>query len=108
MSDDILDLDDRIVDQHARDEAARAVRVTLDQLGPAIAIEMASAAVPLAGDIATDSSLGTAVAGRYVAYIAAHAADHATPESRLPPGSTGFSEERRRQADELARALEVY
>ena len=44
--------------EHARDEAARAVRVTLEQLGPAIAIEMASAAVPLAGDIATDVAGG--------------------------------------------------
>jgi hypothetical protein len=59
-----------------------------------------------AGDIAADSSLAPAVASRYVAYIAAHAADEATPESRLPPGSTGFSEERRRQADQLARALD--
>jgi hypothetical protein len=58
-----------------------------------------------AGGIAADSSLGPAVASRYVAYISAHAADEATPESRLPPGSTGFSEERRRQADQLARAL---
>ena len=44
--------------EHVRDEAARAVRVTLDQLGPAIAIEMAAAAVPLAGDIATDVAGG--------------------------------------------------
>ena len=60
---------------------------------------------PTRATSSSDPSLGTAVAGRYIAYIAAHAADHATPERRLPPGSTGFSEERRRQADELARAL---
>jgi hypothetical protein len=59
-----------------------------------------------AGEIAAAPSTGTATACRYIAYIAAHAADHATPERRLPPGATGFSEERRRQADELARVLE--
>ncbi len=36
----------------ARDEAAAAVRETLEDLGPAVTIEIASAAVPAAGDIA--------------------------------------------------------
>lgn len=36
----------------ARDEAATAVRETLEELGPAVTIEIASAAVPAAGDIA--------------------------------------------------------
>jgi len=36
----------------ARDEAATAVRATLEDLGPAVTIEIASAAVPAAGDIA--------------------------------------------------------
>src|SRR5262249_45429955 len=52
-------------------------------------------------EISANPSLGIVGGARYVAYITAHAADHATPEDRLPPGSTGFSEERRRQADEL-------
>ncbi len=88
-------------------EAARAAR-RLAARDPATRTAAAARLLVLladAGDIAADSSLGPAVAGRYVAYIAAHAADQATQESRLPPGSTGFSEERRRQADELARAL---
>jgi hypothetical protein len=38
--------------EQARDEAGRAVRATLERLGPAIAVEFASAAVPAAGDIA--------------------------------------------------------
>jgi hypothetical protein len=38
--------------EQARDEAVRAVRATLERLGPAIAVELASAAVPAAGDIA--------------------------------------------------------
>lgn len=58
-----------------------------------------------AGDYATDPATGTAVAARFIAYTAAHAADNATLERRLPRGATGLSEERRRQADELARAL---
>jgi hypothetical protein len=36
----------------ARDSAAAAVRETLENLGPAVTIEIASAAVPAAGDIA--------------------------------------------------------
>jgi hypothetical protein len=38
--------------EQARDEAGRAVRATLERLGPAIAVALASAAVPAAGDIA--------------------------------------------------------
>jgi putative superfamily III holin-X len=38
--------------QRARDEAEEAVRATLDRLAPAITVEIASAAVPLAGDAA--------------------------------------------------------
>jgi Putative Actinobacterial Holin-X, holin superfamily III len=38
--------------EQARDEAGRAVRATLERLGPAIAVGIASAAVPAAGDIA--------------------------------------------------------
>jgi uncharacterized integral membrane protein len=38
--------------EQARDEAVRAVRATLQRLGPAVAVELASAAVPAAGDIA--------------------------------------------------------
>jgi len=38
--------------ERARDEAVGAVRATLEQLGPAIAVGLASAAVPAAGDIA--------------------------------------------------------
>lgn len=88
-------------------EAARAARRLAGRDRSARTAAAARLLVLLAdaGDIVSDPSLGTAVVGRYVAYIAAHAADHATPESRLPPGSTGFTEERRRQADELARAL---
>jgi putative superfamily III holin-X len=36
----------------ARDEAAQAVRTTLERLGPAVMVEIAAAAVPAAGDIA--------------------------------------------------------
>jgi hypothetical protein len=36
----------------ARDEAGHAVRETLERLGPALAVEVASAAIPAAGDIA--------------------------------------------------------
>ncbi len=88
-------------------EAARAARGLAGRDHAARTAAAARLLVLLAdaGDIVADPSLSPAVAGRYVAYIAAHAADHATLESRLPPGSTGFSEERRRQADELARAL---
>jgi hypothetical protein len=38
--------------EEARNEAAGAVRATAEQLGPALSIEIASAAVPAAGDIA--------------------------------------------------------
>jgi hypothetical protein len=38
--------------EQARDEAVGAVRATLERLGPAIAVGLASAAVPAAGDIA--------------------------------------------------------
>jgi hypothetical protein len=38
--------------EQARDDAGRAVRATLERLGPAMAVELASAAVPAAGDIA--------------------------------------------------------
>jgi hypothetical protein len=38
--------------EQARDDAATAVRETLQDLGPAVTIEIASAAVPAAGDIA--------------------------------------------------------
>src|SRR5262249_20066792 len=38
--------------EQARDEAGRVMRATLERLGPAIAVELASAAVPAAGDIA--------------------------------------------------------
>jgi hypothetical protein len=38
--------------EQARDEAAAAVRETLAQVGPAITIEIATAAVPAAGDLA--------------------------------------------------------
>jgi hypothetical protein len=38
--------------QRARDEAEEAVRATLERLTPAITIEIASAAVPMAGDVA--------------------------------------------------------
>jgi multidrug efflux pump subunit AcrB len=38
--------------EQARDEAGRAVRATLERLGPAMAVELAAAAVPAAGDIA--------------------------------------------------------
>jgi hypothetical protein len=89
-------------------EAARAARRLAERdraARTAVAIRLLVLLAD-AGDIAADPSAGRSMAGRYIAYIAAHAADHATPEHRLPPGATGFSEERRRQADELARALE--
>jgi hypothetical protein len=38
--------------QRARDEAEAAVRATLERLAPAITVEIASAAVPMAGDMA--------------------------------------------------------
>ena len=38
--------------EQARGEARQAVRATLERLGPAIAVRLASAAVPAAGDIA--------------------------------------------------------
>jgi hypothetical protein len=38
--------------EQARDEAVGGVRATLERLGPAIAVQVASAAVPAAGDIA--------------------------------------------------------
>jgi len=38
--------------ERARDEAEEAVRTTLERLAPAITVEMASAAVPMAGDMA--------------------------------------------------------
>ena len=38
--------------QRARDEAEEAVRATLERLAPAITVEIASAAVPIAGDMA--------------------------------------------------------
>jgi hypothetical protein len=38
--------------QRARDEAEEAVRATLERLTPAITVEIASAAVPMAGDVA--------------------------------------------------------
>ena len=38
--------------QRARDEAEEAVRATLERLAPAITVEIASAAVPMAGDMA--------------------------------------------------------
>lgn len=38
--------------ERARDEAEEAVRATLEQLAPAITVEIASAAVPMAGDMA--------------------------------------------------------
>ena len=38
--------------ERARDEDVRAVRATLERLGPAVAVALASAAVPAAGDVA--------------------------------------------------------
>jgi len=38
--------------EQARDEALAAVRATLERLGPAVAVGLASAAVPMAGDLA--------------------------------------------------------
>jgi hypothetical protein len=38
--------------ERARDEAQEAVRATLEKLAPAITVEIASAAVPMAGDMA--------------------------------------------------------
>jgi hypothetical protein len=38
--------------ERARDEAEEAVRATLERLAPAITVEIASAAVPMAGDMA--------------------------------------------------------
>ncbi len=38
--------------ERARDEAEQAVRETLTKLGPAVTVEIASAAVPMAGDMA--------------------------------------------------------
>ena len=38
--------------QRARDEAEEAVRATLERLAPAITVEIAAAAVPIAGDMA--------------------------------------------------------
>jgi hypothetical protein len=40
--------------ERARDEAKQAVRETLERLAPAVTVEIATAAVPMAGDIAGD------------------------------------------------------
>src|SRR5512133_1124162 len=42
--------------ERARAEAEQAVRETLTQLAPAISVEIATAAVPIAGDVAATSS----------------------------------------------------
>jgi hypothetical protein len=88
-------------------EAARVARRLASQDCPARTTTAARLLVLFAdaGDIADDRSLGAAVAARQIAYIAAHAADQATPGHRLPPGMTGFSQERRRQANDLMQAL---
>jgi hypothetical protein len=61
-----------------------------------------------AGDYARSADeAGEVAVARSVAFIAAYAADRATPEpgTRLTPGETPFALERRRQADVLAAAL---
>lgn len=45
--------------ERARDQAEEAVRETLEQLAPAITVEIASAAVPMAGDMA-EGAVGAA------------------------------------------------
>jgi hypothetical protein len=51
--------------ERERDAAAKAARTTLERLGPALAIQIALAAVPKAGDVAGDVASGvvTGVAG---------------------------------------------
>jgi hypothetical protein len=54
-----------------------------------------------AQDAAEFATGDSALAARYVSYIAAHAADRAEPEERLRPGVTCFERERERQAVKL-------
>jgi hypothetical protein len=49
--------------ERARDEAVGDVRETLERLGPAIALALASAAIPMAGDLAEDLAGGVVDAG---------------------------------------------
>ena len=50
--------------EQARDEAEQAVRDTLERLAPALTVEIATAAVPMAGDIAGDMADGVVDAGQ--------------------------------------------
>ena len=50
--------------ERARDEAKQAVRETLERLAPAVTVEIATAAVPMAGDIAGDMAGGVVDAGQ--------------------------------------------
>ena len=50
--------------ERARDEAKQAVRETLERLAPAVTVEIATAAVPMAGDIAGDMASGVVDAGQ--------------------------------------------
>jgi hypothetical protein len=49
--------------EEARDDAEEAVRDTLERLAPALTIEIAAAAVPMAGDMAGDMASGVLDAG---------------------------------------------
>jgi hypothetical protein len=49
--------------EEARDEAEEAVRDTLERLAPALTIEIAAAAVPMAGDMAGDMASSVVGAG---------------------------------------------
>src|SRR5262249_21294251 len=49
--------------ERGRDEALAAVRTTLERLGGAVAVGLASAAVPMAGDLAGDIASGVVDAG---------------------------------------------
>jgi hypothetical protein len=61
---------------------------------PAAAAEF----IGLAVDAAEYASSRATTAARYVSYVAAHAAEKATPERRLKPGESRFALERDRQA----------
>lgn len=49
--------------EHERDAAGSAARSTLDRLGPALAVQIALAAVPKAGDVASDVASGVVEVG---------------------------------------------
>jgi hypothetical protein len=58
--------------ERERDEAAQALRDTFERIGPAVAIEIATAAIPDAGDVAGDVAGGVIEAGDSVIEASDH------------------------------------